>query len=187
MAKGEDRASRHPSRRSRRRRDLLIRNSSSERLNVHGISQVFEAPDEALCLCGLGAAVEMVTTEVLIGGSVLEHVIGGGKNGGGNGADGLLRSATALDAQELGLRIASLFVFGRPAALDEGGLKPLRTFAQAARSTFAGTLVVARTQAGPGQQVPCCREAAHVEADLGNDDFCAELTHPGDCADEFDG
>src|SRR5579859_4387700 len=74
-------------------RMLLIRNSSSERLNVHGISQVFEAPDEALCLCGLGAAVEMVTTEVLIGGSVLEHVIGGGKNGGGNGADGLLRSA----------------------------------------------------------------------------------------------
>src|SRR3954451_6633989 len=40
---------------------------------------------------------------ILVDGSVLEHVIGGGEDGCGDGADRLLRSASAEQAAELGL------------------------------------------------------------------------------------
>src|ERR1700694_1087891 len=169
---------------------LLIRNlglSGGDWLNVHGEAHVFEAPDQALGLCDLGAAVEMIGTEILIYSSVFEHVVHCRENGGGDGADRLLWPAAALQAQILGLQIAPLFVLGRPAALDERGLEPLRAFAQTARSAFPGTLVVARTQAGPGQQMSHSGEAAHVEADLGDDHFRAERAYAGDGPDEVDG
>src|SRR5262245_32592425 len=43
-------------------------------LDLHVMAHVLEAPEEALGLCGLGTAVEMVCTEILIDGSIFEHV-----------------------------------------------------------------------------------------------------------------
>src|SRR6202035_68603 len=140
----------HPSRRLLRK--LLIRNlglSGGDWLNVHGEAHVFEAPDQALGLCDLGAAVEMIGTEILIYSSVFEHVVRCRENGGGDGAGPLLWPAFPLQAQILGLQIAPLFVLGRPASLDERGLEPLRAFAQSARSACPSTLVVVPPQAGP--------------------------------------
>src|SRR6266436_9269679 len=60
--------------------------SGGEWLDFDGIAKVFKALHQALGLRDLGTAVEMVGTEVLIDGSVFEHVVDGGENGGGDGA-----------------------------------------------------------------------------------------------------
>src|SRR5436190_24233468 len=79
---------------------LLIRNlgPGASRLGGQGlevdiIAKMFETFDETLGLCGLGAADEMLSAEVLVEGAVFEHVVGGREYGCGDGADGLLRSA----------------------------------------------------------------------------------------------
>ena len=95
-------------------------------------------------MCLLGAPTEVVCAEVLIDGCVLEHMVDGGENGGGDSADGFLPSASAAQTRVLGLIIASAFVFGGVGALDEGGLEPAPALAKPARPTLAGALVVAR-------------------------------------------
>src|SRR5882762_3852045 len=105
--------------------------SGGEWLDFDSIAKVFKALHQALGLRDLGTAVEMVGTEILIDGSVLEHVVDGGENGGGNGTDGFLRPAAATQAQVLSLAIASLFVFGRLGTLNQGRLKPLRKIGRA--------------------------------------------------------
>src|SRR6266446_4555554 len=139
-----------------------------EWLDFDGIAKVFEALHQALGLRDLGTAVEMVGTEILVDGSVFEHVVDGGENGGGDGTDGFLWPAAAAKAQVLSLVIASLFVFGRLSTLNHGRLEPLRTFAKPVRASSPGALVVAWTQASPGQQMSRGSEAAHVGASLGD-------------------
>src|SRR5437899_8998535 len=153
--------------------------SGCEWLDFDGIAKVFKALHQALGLRDLGTAVEMVGTEILVDGSVLEHVVDGGENGGGDGTDGFLWPAAAAQAQVLSLVIASLFVFGRLGTLNQGRLKPLRTFAQPVRSASPGALVVARTHASPRQQMSRGGEAAHVGANLGNNSLCAEVADTG--------
>src|SRR5258708_5010694 len=79
--------------------------SGGEWLDFDGIAKVFKALHQALGLRGLGTAVEMLGTEVLVDGSVFEHVVDGGEDGGGDGADGFLRPAAATQAQVLSLAI----------------------------------------------------------------------------------
>ena len=57
---------------------------------------------------GFGAAVEVIGAEVLVEGAVLEHVIGGAQDGGGDRADGLFGASTGAEAVELGLEVAAL-------------------------------------------------------------------------------
>ena len=59
--------------------------SGGEWLDFDGIAKVFKALHQALGLRDLGTAVDMVGTEILVDGSVFEHVIDGGENGGGDG------------------------------------------------------------------------------------------------------
>src|SRR6266446_9468783 len=159
-----------------------------EWLDFDGIAKVFEeALHQALGLRDLGTAVEMVGTEILVDGSVFEHVVDGGENGGGDGTDGFLWPAAAAKAQVLSLVIASLFVFGRLSTLNHGRLEPLRTFAKPVRASSPGALVVAWTQASPGQQMSRGSEAAHVGASLGDDGVGAKLADAGVGAYDFDG
>jgi hypothetical protein len=72
----------------------------------------------------LGTPTEVVRSEVLVGGTVLEHVVGGGQDRGGDGADRPFRPATAAQAMELGLEVAGLLPAGRPGALHQRGLQP---------------------------------------------------------------
>src|SRR2546423_15368074 len=91
-------------------------------LEVDIIAKMFETFDETLGLCGLGAADEMLSAEVLVEGAVFEHVVGGREYGCGDGADGLLRSAAAAQTQELSLQIAVFLAVCGPRALDQHGL-----------------------------------------------------------------
>jgi len=60
-----------------------------------------ESGDEAVCLSGFGAAVEVVGPEVLVQGAILQHVIDGCQYLGGDRADGFLRFTSCPQTMEL--------------------------------------------------------------------------------------
>src|SRR3954462_5909952 len=134
---------------------------------------------------GRGAS-KVVWAEILIEGAVAKHVIGGGQDGSCYGADGLLGSAAVAQALELSLKVAALFACAGPGALHQRGLEPRRALAQPGGAALAGALVVAGTEPGPGDQVAGGREAAHVDADLGDDDLRGQVTDAGDGAQQPD-
>ena len=70
------------------------------------------------------SAVEVIGAEVLVERAVLEHVVDGAQEGGGDGANGFLGASAALDAVELGLEIAALGSDGCPGAREEGCFQP---------------------------------------------------------------
>src|SRR3954467_795434 len=134
---------------------------------------------------GRGAS-KMGWAKILIEGAVAKHVIGSGQDGSRYGADGLLGSAAVAQALELSLKVAALFAGAGPGALHQRGLEPRRPFAQPGGASLAGALVVARAEPGPGDQVAGGREAAHVGADLGDDDLRGQVTEAGDGAQQPD-
>ena len=110
------------------------------------VSQSF---DEAVFLPLLGTGVEVVGAEVLIHGSVLEHVIDGREDRSRDGDDRLLGATPGSDAVELSLQIAVFLARRRPGTLHECGFEPGRALANARGSALARTLVVARTEGRP--------------------------------------
>src|ERR1700737_3650774 len=71
-------------RRTRGRPSAPLVGEGSER---NGVPEVGQALNEAMGLLLLGATVEVIGAEVLICGSVLEHVIDGGEEGSGDRHD----------------------------------------------------------------------------------------------------
>ena len=80
-----------------------------EGLDLHSVAKVSQAFDQASFLLVVGATIEVTGAKVLIHGPVLEHVIDGRKDGGGDGDDCLLGAAPGFDAMELGLEVAAFF------------------------------------------------------------------------------
>src|SRR5215831_19869303 len=76
------------------------------------------------------ASIEIVGTEIAMRQAGFEHVINGGQNGGGDGADCFLRSAPAAQAMELRTVVAVLRALGGPGTLHEHGLQPRSATAQ---------------------------------------------------------
>src|SRR5216683_368485 len=146
-----------------------------DRRDLHSIAKFSQAFDQAIFLLVGGTTIEVIAAEILICRPVLEHVVDRGKDGGGDGHDRLLGAAPGFDAVELGLQVAVFLFYRRPGALHQRGLEPGSSLAQAIGSTLAGTLVVARTYAGPRDEMCVRRESAHVDPDLGDDDVGAEV------------
>src|ERR1700730_12239911 len=90
----------------------------------NGVPEVGQALNEAMGLLLLGATVEVIGAEVLICGSVLEHVIDGGEEGSGDRHDCLLCPAPRLDAVELFAELAVLFPDRRPGRMHHCRLQP---------------------------------------------------------------
>src|SRR6476619_6834975 len=80
---------------------------------------------------GLGSVpvVEVIAAEVVVLGTVAQHVEGSGEHRGGDGEDGFLGAAASLDAQELGAQVAGLDAHGSQGGGDQGGLDPGAAFA----------------------------------------------------------
>src|ERR1700745_4453027 len=133
--------------------------------------------------CG---AVEVVGAKVAMRCAGLHHVVDGGEERSSHSADRLLRPAPGAQAMELRAVVAVLGAFGGPGTLHEHGLEPRGAFAQARRFAFAGTLVVAGAQPGPGDEVSSRRKAAHVRADLAQDGGRRPKADAGDCAQASD-
>src|SRR5437763_509928 len=99
-----------------------------------------------------GALIEVVGAEVLMNGSVLEHVVDCSEDRSGHGADSLLRAAFAFQPVELRPVVAVFLSDGRPGALHQYGFQPRRTLAQARTLAFAGAFVLAGAHPRPAQQ-----------------------------------
>src|SRR6185312_5015680 len=100
--------------------------------NRHGPQSV-EVSDEAQATesgeqpPGLGflvAVFEVLRPEIAIRGAVLQHVVDGSEDGGGDSDDRLPGSSPRPDAQELGVQVGGLGPGGRPGTLNEQGLEP---------------------------------------------------------------
>src|SRR6516162_7806813 len=76
-----------------------------KRCELHSVPEVGQSFDEAVLLPFLVAGIEVVGAEVLVHRSVLEHVIDGREDRGGDGHDRLLGAAPRFDAVELGVEI----------------------------------------------------------------------------------
>jgi hypothetical protein len=63
-----------------------------------------KALDQAVGKLGFVAAIEVIGAEIAVVDVVLEHVIGRGEHGGGDGEDGFFGAAAALEAA-LGITI----------------------------------------------------------------------------------
>src|SRR4029077_16907689 len=136
---------------------------------VHGKPEITKARNEALGELSLVAAVEMIGAEVAVVRAVLEHVISGGPHRSRDSDGGFLRTATALDTEELRAEIGVLFASRGPGRLDEGGFEPRIARSRPRGQSFAGALVQPGTEPCPRHEVGGAREARHVEADLGHD------------------
>src|SRR5437899_2651065 len=98
-------------------------------------------------------AIEVGTAEVMVFGAMFEDVIDRGEDRCGDGANGFLRPALGLEAEELSPVVAVFRALGGPGALHEHGFEPGRPLAQARGLALAGTFVVPRAQPGPGDEV----------------------------------
>src|SRR5262249_56352283 len=101
--------------------------------------------------------------------------------------DRLLCSAAHLDAMVLGAEVAVLLLDRRPSTLHKGGLEPAGALANAIGAPLAGALIAARADAGPRDEMGIGGKAAHVDADLGDDDPCAQGLDAGNRAYLFSG
>ena len=87
----------------------------------------------------------------------------------------------------IGLRNSSRVCFWRHGRIERGWSSASARLGEALRPTLSGALVVARTQVSPRQQMTRGGEAAHVDADLGDDGFGAEFLDAGVGAYDVDG
>ena len=141
---------------------------------VHGVAALLQPTDQAVGGFGGIGAIKVGRPQVVPFGAVAQHVPGGGEHRGGHGDVGLLGAAACADAMELRLQVAAFDLDGGPRGLLQRGLEPLAAAAQPGAAALAGTLIVARAQTGPGQQMPRGGEARHVDADLGHDHVRAD-------------
>jgi hypothetical protein len=93
-------------------------------LDFDGIAKVFKGLHQALGLRDLGTAVEMVCTEILVDGSVLEHVADGGENGGDSRCPAVAKRLMSVPISEIMPCALSLLVLqlALPSALSEASL-----------------------------------------------------------------
>src|SRR5512138_1754140 len=68
---------------------------------------------------------------------------------------------------------------GRPErGFKQGRSQPGVALLGLPRFMFTGTIVTPRADARPAGEMAIAGEPAHVDADLGNEDFCRPLIHP---------
>ena len=104
--------------------------SSGQRGELNLAAKVVEATHEALDRLGAVAVREVVGAEILVWDAVFEHVVSGGKPGGGDREDGFLSAAAGLQAKERGLKVEPLMRTAAQAAVTRAVLShgaPLRT------------------------------------------------------------
>ena len=109
---------------------MLVSGGACDRLKFDLETVPAELPD-ALAGPGLDRTLfEVVGAKVLMGSTILQHVIDRGEQRGGYGADCHLRPAFSAQPVERCPVVAVLLPFGGPCALDEHGLEPWSAFSQ---------------------------------------------------------
>src|SRR5882672_3025480 len=140
--------------------------SGGLRGDEHVTAEIMEPAYQTADGLGPVSAIEVVRAKVVVVDTVAQHEEGSGEHRGGDGEDGFLGTAAGFDAEELGTQVAFLHSDGCPGSGDQRRLEPVGALADAGRTPLARTLVVARTEPGPGYEMTAGGEARHVDADL---------------------
>src|SRR5829696_267594 len=136
---------------------------------------------------GILATGEVVDAEFFVGLLCGEDVPGHHEHGVRDGEDRLgLAAATEASTEALVLRaqIGGAGAGGRPGGLDHGGAQRGVALAGASGGTFAGRLMIARTQPRPGRQVRGGGKPAHVRAGPGKEHPGGPRTETGNRAEQ---
>jgi hypothetical protein len=109
-----------------------------------------------------------------------EHVVGDDEDAVGDRDDGLLVATPLDEPAVLGREVAVAFADGAPSTLHEGLAQAPAREAGTTTEAFAGTLVIAGAEAGPGRRVAGGREARHVAPEFGDDRLGGAAGDAGD-------
>ncbi len=137
--------------------------------------------DQALEFGFPRAVVEIGCAEVGVNHAILEHVIDGGQDRGGDGANGLLRAALGLKAEKLGVGRSCPWPAWPPMRTEPAWFsttgRPRATGCACACPRFRSGRDTSPQKA---TRRPAVAEAAHVAADLGEDRQRRQPADPGD-------
>src|SRR3954447_22067337 len=133
------------------------------------IAEAFEAALEIGNSATFTDLVEIGFSEIAIDHASGEHVIGGHDNLVSNGQGGTQRAAPGLEAVELVPQIAALGSRGGNGGADQDRAQMHVALAGPPALLFAGALVTAGANPGPGGQVVDAKKDTHVGAHFGDD------------------
>src|SRR5437660_7075818 len=156
-------------------------------LHFYRDAEIVKPRDQTLRELDRVPSVEVVAAEVVVVDLALQDVIGSGEDRSRDSNDGLLGPATGLEAQELGSEVGVVLADGGPRGLDEGGFEPGVSGEGSGGAPFACALVLPRRETGPGAEVPWGGEAAHIDAEFGDQDRGGERSNPADGGQALDG
>ena len=94
------------------------------RPDLHGQTELFEAPDETPSDLAFVAPFEVVRAEFLVRRLVVQDVIRSGQHGGGDGENGFLGSPPTFEAEKLRAKVRVPRAGGHPRYLNERRLEP---------------------------------------------------------------
>src|SRR5216684_3300301 len=143
---------------------------SRSRLDLHGQTELFEAPNKAASDLAFIAPFEVVGAEVVVRRLVFEDVVRRRHHGGRDGENGFLGSAPTFEAEKLRAQVRVPRAGRHPGHLNERRLEPGVAGARPRRETLPGAFGLPRTEAGPRHQVSSRREPTHIDAYFGDDD-----------------
>ena len=155
--------------------------------DLHGQTELFEAPNETAGDLGFVSTLEIVGAEFVVRGLILQDVVRGGQDGGGDGEDRLLGSAPTLETKKLRAEVRVAGAGRHPRDLDERGFEPRVAGSGPRGEPLAGTFLLAGTEAGPRDQVASGGKPAHVEADFRHDDARDRASNRGNRHQSVDG
>ncbi len=115
--------------------------------------------------------IKIVRAEIAIGSLARQHMIDNDEQTMRNGHNGFLLAASAGEPSKLCPEIGLLDPACTVGCLDQRLPELLTAFACPTAQLLAGTLVIARTQTGPGGQMGGARKPSEVSPNLGQDDF----------------
>src|SRR5262245_17274752 len=124
--------------------------------------------------------VEVVAAEFAVRLAVAQHVVGDDEEAVGDGDDGLLVPAALDQAAVLGGEVGVVFEDGPASAIHEGLAQDAVGKAGTATQAFAGTLVIAGAEAGPGRRMAGSWETRHVAPEFGDDRLRGAAGDAGD-------
>src|SRR5688572_2569316 len=132
------------------------------------------------------AFIKVVRTQIRIGLSAREQMIGDYQDRMAYRHLSFLLAAPSTDAVILGAQILILGVRGPVRGFHQAVAQPRTTFAGTAAATFTCRFVVPRAHAGPRGQMPGASKATHVPAGFGPEHLCRAPAHSGNRVEPSD-
>src|SRR6266704_4025610 len=163
----------------RHRLNPKIAGSGEDILERDLVAQGLEAADGTVRDSSTVEFVEMVGTEVLVNGAVLDQVVNGDEHAMGDSDRGPTLTTPRRQAVVLSREVAVTDPRGAPSGFDHSAAQPAGTQTGTSGASLAGRLIVTWAELGPRGEVGGAGKATHVGADLDQDLLGIALTDAG--------